>query len=417
VRPYPPRRIVVTGLGVIAPNGLTLADFWQSLLEGRTTAQPVSKFETAELPTKLACEVRGFHAENYMRNSKAQRYDPSILFALAAAKLAFQDAKLDPQHLDADRAGVVEGTSVAAIHHIVNGIGEYNARGWKTIQPTRVINAFAGGASSEIAMELGLQAQATTIATACSAGNDALGYAAQAITNDLADVMIAGAAEAPIEAPYYAFFARTQTMSFWKGDPAVAMKPFDRDRDGFVIGEGAAFLVLEELGHALRRGAHIYCEWLGHGQACDAHSIIAVHPEGKGLRRAIERALFAANCDAEQIDYINPHASATVQNDPIESKAIRTVFGAHANRIAISATKPVTGHLMAATAAIEAVICALAVDRAQIPPSANLVTPAPGCDLDYVRGSARTGPVHIAMNLNIGFGGKCSAVLLGRYRP
>jgi 3-oxoacyl-[acyl-carrier-protein] synthase II len=412
----PRRRIVVTGLGVIAPNGLTIPDFWQSLIDGRSAAQILTRFDTSAMPAKIACEVRGFRPEEYIANSKARRYDPSILFAVAAAKLAVHDGALDLSRMDSDRVGIVEGTSVAAFQNLVQGLGEFQTRGWKSIQPTKMINAFAGGASSEIAIELQVHGQATTIATACSAGNDALGYAAQVIRNDVADVMIAGATEAPVVAPYFGLFAHTQAMSRWTGDPSAAMKPFDRDRDGFVIGEGAAFLLLEELGHALRRGAHIYCEWLGHGQACDAHSPMAVHPEGKGLKRAIERALFDANCEIEHVDYINPHASATAQNDPVESKTIEAVFGRNAKRIAISATKPVTGHLMGATAAIEAVICALAIDRSQIPPTANLRNPDRNCTLDYVPLHARAHPVRIAMNLNVGFGGKCSALLFGRYQ-
>ena len=411
------RRIVITGMGVIAPNGLNLPDFWSSVIEGRSPARSVERFDVSTMPSKIACEVRGFKPENFVAATKARRYDPSILFSLAAAKLAFIDAGLDADKIDHDRAGVVEGTAAAALHHTLQSAVDYANRGWRGIQPTRNINAFPGGGSGEIALELELLAQATTISTACSAGNDALGYAAQAIKNDVADVMIAGAADAPLEPPAYALFAQTQAMTRWDGEPSAAMKPFDRDRDGFLLGEGAGFLILEELGHALRRGARIYCEWLGHGQACDAYSAFAVHPEGQGLKRAIEKALFNANRCRDHVDYINPHASATLQNDPVETRAIATVFGPHAKRIAIGATKPVTGHLMGATAAVEAVICALAIYRRTVPPTANLRHPDDDCDLDHVIGAARPKAVRLALNVNIGFGGKCSALLLGRYEP
>jgi 3-oxoacyl-(acyl-carrier-protein) synthase len=368
------------------------------------------------MPSSVACEIPDFRAEQYIDSTKARRYDPSILFGVAAAKLAVKDAGIDINRIDHDRAGVVEGTASAALHHTLRSAVEFEKKGWKAIQPSHNINAFPGGGSGEIALELQLRAQATTISTACSAGNDALGYAAQAIKNDLADVMIAGASDAPIEAPSFAMFAQTQAMTRWRGDPTAAMKPFDKHRDGFILGEGAAFMVLEELGHALRRGARIYCEWVAHGQACDAFSPFAVHPEGRGLRRAIEKAMFAANCSRDEIDYINPHASATPQNDPVETAVIASVFGPRARQIAVSATKPVTGHLMGATAAVEAIVCALAIHHQIVPPTANLVDPDPECFLDYVTGGARPRPVRTALNINIGFGGKSSALILRRFQ-
>lgn len=227
--------------------------------------------------------------------------------------------------------------------------------------------------------------------------------------------MIAGASEAPIVGPYYTLFATAGAMTRRTEDPSTAMRPFDRDRSGFIVGEGAAFMVLEELSHAVRRGARIYCEWLGNGQSCDAHSSVALHPEGRGIRRAMDRAFLEANLGPSAIDYINAHGSATATNDVIETNAIKAVFGDSAKRVAISATKPVTGHLMGATAAVEAAICALSLYHQAIPPTRNHTNPADGCDLDYVAGKARQWPVRKTMNLNVGFGGKSSALIFGHY--
>lgn len=413
-RTEPARRVVVTGLGFITPCGLTVESFWTAVLAGRSTAGFLQRFDTSQLQSKLACEVTGFQPADYMSPLKAKRYDPSITFAVAAANLAVKDAGLALDQMDPDRVGVVEGTSVSGIQTTIETALGYAANGMKAIIPTRQVNAFAGGGASEIAIELGVAGQATTICTACSAGNDALGYAARAITDDLADVMVAGASEAPIVPPYFALFSRSGAMSR-QTDPATAVRPFDRRRDGFVIGEGAVFLVLEELGHALGRGARIYCEWLGHGQSCDSHSMVAIHESGRGYSRAMERALYQANLPAATIDYVNAHASATEKNDVIETNSIKKVFGHRAKTLSVSGTKPVTGHLMGAIAAVEAAICALTVYHQIIPPTANLEEPEEGCDLDYVRDGARPYPVRAALNLNMGFGGKASAVILGRY--
>lgn len=409
------RRVVVTGMGVIAPNGLTLETFWGSVLAGKSFAKRVTHFDASAMPCQMACQVAGFDPAQFMTANQAKRYDRSILFAVAAAKNAVADAGLNSQKLDHDRIGVAEGTSVSGLDNTLRAHTEFVAHGYKSIKPTRLVNAFCGGGASEIAIQLGFLGQATTIATACSSGNDALGYAARAIRDDLADVMIAGATEAPIVDGYYSIFAATGVMSRSNDDPERAMRPFDVARDGFILGEGAAFLVLEELTHALARGARIYCEWAGHGQSCDAHHTVALHPEGRGMRRAMERAFFDAEVTPAAVGYINAHASATVQNDEIETAAIKAVFGDAARTVVVSATKPITGHMMGATAGVEAVICALALKHQIAPPTANLDTPSPGCDLDYAASGPRPRSIDVALNISHGFGGKCSALLLKRY--
>jgi 3-oxoacyl-[acyl-carrier-protein] synthase II len=409
------RRIVITGIGVIAPNGLTLDSFWDSLVRGTPTAGPVTRFDAGAMHSKLACEIKGFDPTLFVEPSKARRFDRSILYAVAAAKNAVADAGLDLGREDMDRFGVVEGTSVSGLENTLREHTKFVEQGYKSISPTRLVNASCGGAASEVSIELGLECQATTITTACSAGNDALGYAARTIRDDLADIMVAGACEAPIVDGYYAIFSAAGVMSRNNLDPANAMRPFDRDRDGLVLGEGAGFLILEELSHALARGARIYCEWLGHGQSADAHHLVSIHPEGKGLRRAMERAFLDAGIPTDTVDYINAHGSATEQNDVIETKVIREVFGSHAGRLSVSGTKATTGHLMGASAGLESAIAALSIHRGMIPPTAGLVHPGEGCDLDYVAGEARPYPVRVAGSSNAGFGGKNSFILLGRF--
>jgi 3-oxoacyl-[acyl-carrier-protein] synthase II len=409
------RRIVITGIGVIAPNGMTLDTFWDSLTKGTPTAGPVTRFDARTMHSRLACEIKGFDPTRFLAPAKAKRFDRSILYAVAAAKNAVEDAGLDLGRENMDRFAVVEGTSVSGLENTLREHTKFIEQGYKSIQPTRLVNASCGGAASEVSIELGLECQATTITTACSAGNDALGYAARTIRDDLADIVVAGACEAPIVDGYYAIFSAAGVMSRNNDHPMNAMRPFDRDRDGLVLGEGAGFLILEELSHALARGARIYCEWLGHGQSADAHNLVSIHPEGKGLRRAMERAFLDAQIPTDTVDYINAHGSATEQNDIIETKVIREVFGSHARNISVSGTKAVTGHLMGASAGLESAIAALSIHRQVIPPTAGLELPGLGCDLDYVPGDARPYPVRVAGSSNAGFGGKNSFILMGKY--
>jgi 3-oxoacyl-[acyl-carrier-protein] synthase II len=350
-----------------------------------------------------------------MPDSKRRRFDPAIKFGIGAALQALKDSGLDLTRVDPDRIGVVDGTSVCGLTHMLEAQTRFLSSGYKGIQPSRTVTAFAGACSSEIAIALGITHSAVTIATACSSGNDALAWGASKIADGSADVMIAGAEEAPIVEAYYSLFTNVGVLSRRNHEPGKAMRPFDEDRDGFVLGEGSAFVILEELAHALARGARIYCEFSGHGQSCDAYSSVSNHPEGKGMKRAIERALFDAEIPLDEVDYINCHGSATEVNEIVETKVYRSVFGRWAERLQISATKPVTGHLMGATAAVEAVICAMALFDKTVPPTANLEKPADGCDLDYVRGAARRLPLRRAMNVNLGFGGKNSALILSAF--
>ncbi len=388
---------------------------WDAVVNARGTGGPVTRFDTSEMPCHLAAEIKDFRSEQWMEPKRANRLDRAVRYCLAAGKQAFRDSGLDTGKLDGDRVAIYEGTTVTGLENTLRQHADFVVEGIAAVQPTTLVSAFCGAGSSELATDLGIYGQATTICTGCSAGNDAIGYGMRTIWDDMADVVLAGASEAPIVDGFYSIFAKLKVMSRWTGDPRRAMKPFDAERDGFVLGEGSAFLVLEELSHALARGSRIYCEVLAHAQACDAYHMVALHPGGRGTIQAIERALLNGRINAHTIDWINAHGSATAANDQIEAAAIRTAFGPAADGVAVSATKPVTGHMVGATAAIEALICALAIQKGCIPPTANLERPDPQCNLDLVRGSARDCPVRRVLNLNAGFGGKASALIFGRF--
>lgn len=411
----PPRRVVITGMGVVAPNGCNLGTFWDSVRTGTSAAGPVTRFDVSELPNKIACEVRDFDASRYMEAKKAKRFEVSIRYGIAAARMAAADAGVDFTKLDPDRAGIVEGTTVSGMESSFKGQTTFEQHGYRHMSPFTLINAYCGGGSGEIALELGIKGHAISLSTGSASGNDAVGHAFDLIQHDDADVFIAGGTESPILAPLWGAFCLTKVMTARNEEPKTAMRPFDKSRDGFLLGEGAAFLVLEELAHALGRGAKIYAEVAGHGRSCEAYNSVLPHPEGQGLHRAMEKALRCARMDVTQIDYINAHATATETNDVVETKAIRRLFGAQAHRVAISGTKPVTGHLLGASGAVESVITALAIHHREIPPTANHTTPAEGCDLDYVPNHPRPYPVRAALNLNVGFGGKNSCLVFKEY--
>ena len=405
------RRVVITGMGVIAPNGSDLDSFWQSLRAGQSAAGLVTRFDASELPNQLACEVRNFEPGPFMDPKRARRFDLSIQYGVAAARKALTDSGLDVGRMDADRAGVVHGTSVGGTETILKNHEAYLQRGFRSISPFTMVYAYGGSGCGEIALELGLRGHAISLNTGSASGNDAVGHAWEMIRRDDVDVMLAGGSEAPLVRPLFASFCAANVMTVRNSEPRLAMRPFDKGHDGFVLGEGAAFLVLEELAHALSRGARIYAEVLGHGSSCEAYHSFASHPDGVGLHRAMEKAVRQARVHRGEIDYVNAHATATELTDTAETRAIKSFFGEHAHRLAVSGTKPVTGHLLGAAGAVESVATALALHHREIPPTANHVEPADECDLDYVAGAARPYPIRVALNLSIGFGGKNSCLV------
>jgi len=409
------RRVVITGMGVISPSGQDLVRFWENVRGGVSAAATISRFDASKLPVKVGAEVKDFDIGRFTSAKKFGHYELTVQFGVAAATLAVRDSGVDFGKLDPDRTSVVEGTTISGAVSVINLRDSYNSsqRNYRALHPYDVVGGYCGEGSSTISLLLGIHGNAVTYCSGCASGNDAIGYAAHLIRSDDADVAVAGGSEEMIELMHMSF-CRVRAMSELGGDPARAMRPFDKSRDGFVLGEGSAFLVLEELAHAKGRGARIYAEIAGHGRSSEAYHPTDPHPEGLGYRRALEKALVQARLNPTEVDYINAHGSATPLNDPIETMSIKRVFKDHARQLAISATKPVTGHLMGASGAIETVISALAVAQQEIPPTINLDDPDEACDLDYVRGAARSYPVRVAVNLNAGFGGRYACLVLKR---
>lgn len=410
------RRVVITGMGVIAANGQDLDTFWKSVRDGNSGARYLSRFDTAKIPCKVAAEIQHFDVEKYMEAKRARRLDRSIQYAVAAAHLAAADAKIDPATIDPDRVGVVEGSSLSNNESAYEAKAAFLSKGYRSVPISAMINGAAGGGSGEIANELGCKGHAITLSSTSASGNDAMGYALSMIRNEDVDVMIAGGAEAPLIESVWGGFCLNKVMTRHSDDPSRAMRPFDKERDGFVLGEGAAFLVMEELSHALSRGARVYAEVLGHGRSCEAYHPIAPHPDGIGYFRAIEKAVRQSQIGPQDVDYINAHGTATEANDLVETRAIKRFFGSHCRQLAISSTKPITGHLMAAAGAMETVITALSIWHQEIPMTRNLSSPGEECDLDYVANQSRPYPIRVGLNLNSGFGGKNSCLVLRNFR-
>ena len=402
-------------MGLISPAGHTLPIFWKNLSEGRSAVAPLTRFHPSDSPSRLAAEIPNWNALDFIEAKLARRLDRSAQYGLAAAKLAVADAHINLAEIDPDRVGVVEATSLSNYDAAYKGRRSVDQRGYRTVTPSMMINGYVGSGSAEIATEIGCKGHSITCSSSSASGSDVMGYAMSMIQHEDVDVMVAGGSEAPLVDTIYYGFAMSHAMTRWSGPPAEAMKPFDRQGDGFVMGEGGAYIVLEELGHALSRNARIYAELLGHGRSCEAFHAMAPEPNGQGVIRAIEKTLRKARLHPDSIDYINSHGTANAVSDLAEVRAIKTCFGPHSRKIAVSSTKPITGHSLAAAGATETIICALALVHRLIPPTLNLSTPHDECDLDFVPAKARPYPLRTAMNLNSGFGGKTSCLLLARY--
>ena len=409
------RRVVITGMGVIAPNGETLDAFWESISKGQSAAGPLTRFPHNNSPSRVACELKDFVPTRYMDAKTAKRADRSIQYAIAAASSAVKDSGLSIAALAPDRVGVVEGTTVSNNDTAAKAEEAWNRKGHRGISLFAMINGYSGGGSGEIAIELGVKGHAITLSSGSASGNDVMGYALSMLQNDEADVMIAGGAEAPILPQIWGTFCQGKVMSPQVSEPHRAMKPFDFARNGFVLGEGSGFVIMEELTHALARGARIYAEVLGHGRACEGYHPVAPEPSGLGVFQAMQRALRRSRVDIGEVDYINAHGTATEVNDVVETLAIKRLFGPRAQLLGISSTKPVTGHLMAAAGAVETITTALALHHQLMPPTLNLHVPDTACDLDYVPLIARPYPIRIALNISSGFGGKNACLALRRW--
>lgn len=408
-------RVVVTGLGAITPFGIGVESLWEGLCAGRSAVGPISRFDASEFPSQIAAEVKDFNPSDYMDKKEARRMDRFTQFALVSAHFALEDAKLRPGDFDPERAGVILGSGIGGMEVLDSQFRVLIERGPHRVSPFFVPMMIANMAAGQIAINLGLKGPNTTLVTACASAANAIGEAYRIIQRGEADVMLTGGSEAAIVPLTVAGFCAMRALSTRNHDPAGASRPFDQERDGFVLGEGAAILVLESLDHALQRGAPILGEILGYGMTADAYHITAPAPEGEGAARAMQRALIDAGIAPEQVDYINAHATSTTAGDIAETQAIRRVFGEHAYELAISSTKSMIGHLLGAAGGVELIACLLSIRDGIIHPTINLENPDPECDLDYVPGQARKRRVDVALSNSFGFGGQNATLLVGRY--
>jgi 3-oxoacyl-[acyl-carrier-protein] synthase II len=404
-------RVVVTGLGVVASLGHDVESFWSGLLAGRSGVGRITHFDPSEFASQIGAEVRDWDATRHMDPKEARRNDRYTHFGFAAAGQAIRDSGLDMSREDGDRVGVIIGSGIGGMQTYETQIKVLFDRGPRRVSPFTIPALIINMCSGLVAIEYGARGPNFGVVSACASGTHALGEAAQAIRRGEADVMIAGGSEAPITPFACASFCAMKAMSVRNDAPQKASRPFDKNRDGFVIGEGAGILVLESLEHARARGARVYCELNGYAATCDAFHITQPDPEGKGLSLAMRRALASGGTAPTEVDYINAHGTSTPYNDRFETLAIKKVFGEHARKLAVSSTKSMTGHLLGAAGGIESVICVKAIETGRIPPTINIEEPDPDCDLDYVPDVARTAPVRTVLSNNLGFGGQNAAIV------
>ena len=408
------QRVVVTGLGLVTPLGNDVPTTWAALLAGRSGVGPLMQFDHSALKTHIAAEVKNFDPTQYMDKPTARRMDRFLHFAVAATQEALADARFNMEEWGPRRVGVVVGSGIGGVHMIMENQTALVERGPRRVSPFSVPALMLNSASAHISIMTGAHGPNLALATACATGTHALGEAAEMIRRGHADLMIAGGSEAAIVEMAVAAFENMHALSGRNDEPERASRPFDKDRDGFVVAEGAGIVVLERLDHARAREAHIYGELIGYGITADAYHITAPSENGVGAAECMQMALEDAGIDPSEVDYINAHGTSTSLNDASETLSIKAVFGADAYRVAISSTKSMTGHLMGSAGAIEAACCLLAMRDNILPPTINYETPDPVCDLDYVPNIARRATVNVAMSNSFGFGGHNGTVIFRR---
>jgi 3-oxoacyl-[acyl-carrier-protein] synthase II len=407
----PHKRVVVTGMGVVASLGHNVDDFWTNILAGKSGVDRVTLFDAKDYTCQIGAEVRGWDPAQHMDPKEVRRNDRYTHFGFCAAKQAISDAKLDMNQEDADRVGVIIGSGIGGMLTIEAQHKVLLERGPRKVSPFMIPSLISNMCAGLVAIELGARGPNFCVVSACATATHAIGESLRTIRSGEADVMVCGGAEAAITPLAYSGFCSMKAMSTNNDNPQKASRPFDINRDGFIMGEGAGILVLESLEHALARGAHIYCELAGYSATCDAFHITQPDPEGKGLSQAMGRALLDARMAPTDIDYINAHGTSTPYNDKFETLAIKKVFGDHARKVMISSTKSMTGHLLGAAGGIEAIISAKVIQTGEIPPTINLENPDPECDLDYVPNVKRQANVKTVLSDNLGFGGQNAALI------
>lgn len=409
-------RVVVTGAGVISPIGSGLEVFWQAILSGKNGAGRITQFDASKFDSQIATEVRDFDPLKYLNSKDARHMARFVQFAIVAAQQAAVDAKMNLETINKERAGVVVGSGIGSLHTIEEEHSRFLQKGPAKLSPFLIPMLIVNEAAGQISIHLGLKGPNSCVATACASGSHAIGDAFKIIQRGDADIMFSGGTESCITPLGVGGFCALKALSKRNDNPEHASRPFERDRDGFVIGEGAGIAVLENLEHAKKRGVHIYAEVIGYGMSADAYHITAPDPEGIGAAAAMEAALKDAGLRPQDISYINAHGTSTKLNDKVETMAIKRVFKDFAKKVAVSSTKSMTGHLLGAAGAIEFIICALAVKNDIVPPTTNYDHPDPECDLDYVPNHARKMKVEAALSNSLGFGGHNATLIVRKFK-
>ncbi len=408
------RRVVVTGLGIVCPVGNTVAEAWAGILAGKSGIGPITHFDASAFTTRIAGEVKGFDIMDYLSQKDARKMDPFMHYGMAAGIQAFQDAGLEVTEAGADRMGVIIGSGIGGLSGIEQMRLTYEANGPKKISPFYIPSSIINMTSGNLSIKYGLRGPNFGIVSACSTGTHCIGEAARMIERGDMDVMIAGGSEMATTPTGLGGFASARALSTRNDDPATASRPWDRDRDGFVLADGAGVVVLEELEHARRRGSAVYAELVGYGLGADAYHMTAPSPGGEGASRCMVNALRDAGLAPEAIDYINAHGTSTPTGDKAETEAVKRVFGEHAYRLAMSSTKSMVGHMLGAAGGVEAIFSILAIRDQVAPPTINLVTADPECDLDYVPNEARSMRIDAVLSNSFGFGGTNATLVFRR---
>jgi 3-oxoacyl-[acyl-carrier-protein] synthase II len=407
------RRVVITGMGTVNPLSSGVGGLWEGLCAGRSGVAKIEQFDTSAFKVHFGGEVKQFDPEAYLEKKTARHLDRFAQFAMVAAIEAVKDSGIDFSRLDPFRCGSIVGSGIGGLNEFEEQHERYIRGGPGKISPFVIPKMISNAASGHVSIHFGLQGPNTAVSTACASAGNAVGDAMRAIQLDEADVMVTGGAESTITPMGLGGFTSARALSSRNEDPTRASRPFDRDRDGFVLSEGAGMVVLEELEHAKRRGATICAELLGCGNTADAYNITAPHPEGRGAAHAMQLALNNAHVNAEDIQYVNAHGTSTPLGDEAETRAMKQVFGSHARRLAISSTKSMLGHLLGASGGVELIVCALTIRHSVVHPTINYETPDPGCDLDYVPNTAREMRVRRAISNSFGFGGHNCCLVVG----
>lgn len=409
------RRVVVTGIGAVTPLGNDAGTTWNNIIEGVSGIGPITRLNADDFPAKVAAEVKEFNVENFIDRKDARKMDRFTHYAVAASLMAVKDSGLEITDENAPRVGVWIGSGIGGMETFEQQHETFMNRGYRRVSPFFVPMMIPDMATGQVSITLGARGFNSCTVTACATGTNSIGDAFKVIQRGDADVMVTGGAEAPITKMSFAGFCANTALST-NQDPQKASRPFDKDRDGFVMGEGAGIVVLEDLEHAVARGAKIYAEIVGYGATGDAYHITAPAPEGEGGARAMKMALNDADLAPEEVGYINAHGTSTEYNDKFETMAIKTVFGEHAYKLAVSSTKSMTGHLLGAAGGIEAIFTILTLKEGILPPTINLDTPDPDCDLDYVPNAARKQEVNAAISNSLGFGGHNATIAFRKYQ-